>query len=551
MSTAANGRSAVASSSSTTAVDVSPVHLVVCCHGLWGDPSHLSYIIKSLVKKWDAEVSPRSADETDVKTGKAPKEGGKTKKARDSMSSADAVTDVSGDTVTGESGKAKVVILNTASNAWVRTYDGIDWCAERIVQEIQRETQRLSDQKRKVTKLSIMGYSLGGLFARYTAGLLYSQGYFRDVEPVHFTTFATPHVGMIRTRGWFPKVAFYIGGRLLGRTGAQLHVRDKGWHLDHFASPQSVPLLQAMSSPDSTFYKALCAFHHVDFYANAISDITVPFRTGGCMSLDPWAGWPEGRELDVAGSGIEVERHPDYPALLTSVKVPYGPPPKKPLGQRILQAVVPRSWPWFLNPKRIPWRFPLNYIGVALFPIVLPILVLLIITRLATATRASNKRVALQQEEWIKGKGLLEEDPDVKYGEEHERDRISSVLRETIQAVAEENVESEEPATGANGNTKQSKLDAKSLKSRITFPYLEIEVTPATREYLDSRMTPVGGRQRDMQANLNAIPGLRKHLAYFDQVMNSHAIIICRTPSMEMHRRGKMVVQHFVDHFDA
>lgn len=222
MSTVANGRSAIASSSSTPDADFSPVHLVVCCHGLWGDPSHLSYIIKSLVKKWDAEVSPRSADETDVKTGKAPKEGGQSKKQRDSVSSADAVTDISGETVTGDMSKAKVVILNTASNAWVRTYDGIDWCAERIVQEIQRETQRLSDQKRKVTKLSIMGYSLGGLFARYTAGLLYSQGFFRDVEPVHFTTFATPHVGMIKTRGWFPKVAFYIGGRLLGRTGAQL-----------------------------------------------------------------------------------------------------------------------------------------------------------------------------------------------------------------------------------------------------------------------------------------------------------------------------------------
>lgn len=269
------------------------------------------------------------------------------------------------------------------------------------------------------------------------------------------------------------------------------------------------------------------------------------------MSLDPWAGWPEGGEHDAAGSGIQVERHPDYPALLTSIKIPYGPPPKKPLGQRILQAIVPHSWPWFLNPKRIPWRFPLNYIGVALFPVVLPVLILLIVTRLATATRASNKRVAIQQEEWIKGKGLLEENPAVKYGEEHERDRISSVLRETIQAVGEDNVESEEPVMGTSGSTKPSNLDTKSLKSRITFPHVDIEVTPATRDYLDSRMAPVGERQREMQANLNSIPGLRKHLTYFEQVMNSHAIIICRTPSMEMHRRGKMVVQHFVDHFDA
>ena len=42
----------------------------------------------------------------------------------------------------------------------------------------------LEKQGKKVTKISVIGYSLGGLVARYAIGLLYTKGYFDRMEPV-------------------------------------------------------------------------------------------------------------------------------------------------------------------------------------------------------------------------------------------------------------------------------------------------------------------------------------------------------------------------------
>ena len=49
-----------------------------------------------------------------------------------------------------------------------------------------------------IRRLSIVGYSLGGLVARYAIGLLFHKGYFDRLEPVNFTTFVTPHLGMLK-----------------------------------------------------------------------------------------------------------------------------------------------------------------------------------------------------------------------------------------------------------------------------------------------------------------------------------------------------------------
>ena len=59
-----------------------------------------------------------------------------------------------------------------------------------------------------ITKFSLVGYSLGiphfspqvyeagGLISRYVIGLLYARGVFEKMQPVNFTTFATPHLGI-------------------------------------------------------------------------------------------------------------------------------------------------------------------------------------------------------------------------------------------------------------------------------------------------------------------------------------------------------------------
>jgi hypothetical protein len=122
------------------------VHLVVLQHGLWGYPAHLGNL----------EATLRSALE----------------------------------------GKGPVVVVNCAANAGVLTYDGIDTCGDRVVALVRqlaqvrarptptgaaqppplpharrsRPARPCAAQEHQAAKLSLVGYSLGGLINRYAAG---------------------------------------------------------------------------------------------------------------------------------------------------------------------------------------------------------------------------------------------------------------------------------------------------------------------------------------------------------------------------------------------
>jgi hypothetical protein len=61
-----------------------------------------------------------------------------------------------------------------------------------------------------------------------------------------------------------------------------------------------------------------------------------------------------------------------------------------------------------------------------------------------------------------------------------------------------------------------------------------------------SALTPL---QQQIAASLNTLP-IKKHLAYIDNVLNSHAVIVCRDVSrFEIHRAGEGVVRHWATSF--
>jgi hypothetical protein len=53
-----------------------------------------------------------------------------------------------------------------------------------VCQEIEEEIDKLAKAGQTITRLSMVGYSLGGLIARYAVGLLDSKGMFEKIEPV-------------------------------------------------------------------------------------------------------------------------------------------------------------------------------------------------------------------------------------------------------------------------------------------------------------------------------------------------------------------------------
>lgn len=113
----------------------------------------------------------------------------------------------------------------------------------------------MKEDGKQVTHISITGYSLGGLIARYLIGyvrymatihvliVLFSildyRGFFETTIPVNFTTFTTPHVGLAP----YPYMAwiwYWLGSKFLGRTGVQFFCEDKWSNTDR-------PLLDLMS----------------------------------------------------------------------------------------------------------------------------------------------------------------------------------------------------------------------------------------------------------------------------------------------------------------
>lgn len=78
----------------------------------------------------------------------------------------------------------KLYLLVAKRNSGSFTYDGIERGGERVCLEIEEELESIQKRGGKIKKLSIVGYSLGGLVARYAVGLLEMRGVFQQVEPV-------------------------------------------------------------------------------------------------------------------------------------------------------------------------------------------------------------------------------------------------------------------------------------------------------------------------------------------------------------------------------
>jgi hypothetical protein len=75
-------------------------------------------------------------------------------------------------------------ILVAKRNSGSFTYDGIELGGERVCLEIEEEIEKLAKEGQEIKRISIVGYSLGGLIGRFACGLLYSKGFFETIKPI-------------------------------------------------------------------------------------------------------------------------------------------------------------------------------------------------------------------------------------------------------------------------------------------------------------------------------------------------------------------------------
>ncbi len=78
-------------------------------------------------------------------------------------------------------------------NSYTKTFQGIDACAQRLVDEIAH----IVVQNPSLRCISFIGHSMGGLLARCAIGRAYNQstGCVAGLQPRHYVSMATPHLG--------------------------------------------------------------------------------------------------------------------------------------------------------------------------------------------------------------------------------------------------------------------------------------------------------------------------------------------------------------------
>ncbi|KAK4454355.1 putative lipase ROG1 [Podospora aff. communis PSN243] len=172
-----------------------------------------------------------------------------------------------------------------------------------IVEASSTETKRLY----KVTKISFIAHSLGGLVQTYAIAYIqkHSPQFFDLIEPINFIAMASPLLGLNHENPLYVKFALDFG--LVGRTGQDLGltwraptIARSGWgaivgnlgenahkHIYGESQPESKPLLRIL--PTGPAHRALKKFRNRTVYSNVVNDGIVPLRTSCLLFLD-WQG---------------------------------------------------------------------------------------------------------------------------------------------------------------------------------------------------------------------------------------------------------------------
>ena len=402
-------------------------------------------------------------------------------------------------------------ILVAKSNTNNFTYDGIEVGGERITNEIEQTIRELEYDGSKIKKISMIGYSLGGLVSRYAIGLLYKNGLFDEIEPVNFTTFATPHLG-VRT----PKLGYrayiwnVLGSRTLSTSGQQMFL------IDDFRQ-SGRPLLSIMADENSIFVKGLQAFKNKSLYANTQNDRSVPYYTAGISRTDPFIDMEKVEVHYVPGQKDPVVLDPSHPVS-----------PRKPK-QNDLSTYERFS----LISQQTRTTLPFYAVFFTLLPIAIP-------TFLVNSVYQSYKsaqRVKLH-EAGQAGISLgryripLLEEAQAVQDRVYERLAVNTGEEFLPTPPPEPSTSADSSSTQINSDSSKSPRRRQSAKEDLEFPVLAL-----TED------------QFKMVDNLDQV-GFTKFPVHIQKHRHTHAAIVVRVqkPGLE---EGKVVVRHWAERFEV
>ena len=392
------------------------------------------------------------------------------------------------------------------TNSGTFTYDGIETGAERVTFEIESLLEKLAGT---VKKLSIVGYSLGGLVARYTIGLLYSKGWFEKIQPVNFTTFATPHLG-VRTplRGYHSRLWNAFGARTLSKSGRQLFT------IDTFRDTKR-PILVVLADPESIFMRALSLFKHRTLYANIINDRSAPYYTTAITKTDPFV------DLDL----VDISYLKEYSPTVID--------PINPVSLKPAEDPLPLYTRLSVNGQNLLSQLPFY----TLLLLVVPIGSMFWTINSGIQSFRSNKRIR-RHEEGKAQSGFSSYRIPLLISE-GARNAAGGAFESMNRARSQQYLfqGSEETLTSENEShpEKVPSREPKALK--------KLKRVPSRKS--DFPTLALSEDQFDMIRNLDKV-GWKKYRVHIHDVRHTHAAIIVRSakPSFD---EGKVVVRHWLD----
>ncbi|KAL9044775.1 MAG: hypothetical protein Q9214_002109 [Letrouitia sp. 1 TL-2023] len=171
---------------------------------------------------------------------------------------------------------------------------------------IRRTADKPEQLAYKITSISFIGHSLGGLTQTYAIAYIYkhSPSFFDTIKPINFVALASPFLGLSNENPIYVKFALDFG--LVGRTGQDLGLTWRaptmvrsGWgamiggigneaqRAHRQPDPGTKPLLRIL--PTGPAHRVLRLFRNRTVYSNVVNDGIVPLRTSCLLFLD-WSG---------------------------------------------------------------------------------------------------------------------------------------------------------------------------------------------------------------------------------------------------------------------
>ncbi|KAF1798161.1 putative serine esterase-domain-containing protein [Mucor lusitanicus] len=437
------------------------IALVVLSHGLWGVKGHMGFIEKKLIDKY-------------------------------------------GD---------KIHVLNSSVNEAKFSYDGVDICGERLAEDVESTVVRLGKNGKQVKKISMIGYSLGGLIVRYAIGHLGQKGFFNTIEPACFVTFATPHMGVhLPPSSVFSSIFNFVSGRLVSRSGEQLQLLDKYDKVDN------KPMLEILSDPDQPYFKYLSKFKKRRTYANIANDRTVGYWTAGLELRDYF--------FDSKGK-IDFTLDETYNSIITSFekRLPNAPKSNK-VGD--LDANGKRK-------KRPIKPILLKYTFYLLIPILGPIfwtLALIVIGFQGLVSRYRTSRILDQKKLLITNHHSASEETMGRRSSEADRYMNGELLAGALDAV---NLPGEQDSPPKKQSTLSDLLNTKTY-------YYNVEPSKLLDE--SCKPLPCIDTTKRIHKNLRLLEWERVWV--YIRAFNAHGSIVCRQKRFTTDS-GIATIQHFLD----